>query len=140
MSFVRLGNLARADELAAHAIAIAERLHHHQTLGHYLDTQATIRLPRGDVDGALGIDRAGARDRGRAGRPTTRLGARITRAQALTRPGRTDEAEAAWADAAAVARQLSSPLRRRRILAAWAEALARQGRHAEAYEVVREAI
>ena len=66
MSFVRLGNLARADELAAHAVAIAERLHHHQTLGHYLDTQATIRLARGDLNGRAGADRAGARDRGRA--------------------------------------------------------------------------
>ena len=68
------------------------------------------------------------------------VGARITRAQALSAAGRDDEAEAAWAEAAAVARHLSSPLRRRRIFAAWAESLAAQGRHAEAYEVMRQAL
>ena len=140
MSFVRLGNLGRADELAAHAVAIAERLHHHQTLGHYLDTQATIRLARGDVNGALALTERALAIESEHGPINDQVGARITRAQALTEAGRTDEAEAAWVDAAAVARQLSSPLRRRRILTAWAEALARQGRHAEAYEVMREAI
>ncbi len=140
MSFVRLGNLARADELAAHAVAIAERLHHHQTLGHYLDTQATIRLARGDLNGALALTERALAIEAEHGPANDQVGARITRAQALTEAGRTAEAEVAWADAAAVARQLSSPLRRRRILAAWAEALARQGRHAEAYEVMREAI
>ena len=140
MSFVRLGNLARADELAAQAVAIAERLNHFQTLGHYLDTQATIRLARGDADGAIRLtDRALALE-AEHGPANEQVGARITRAQALTAAGRLDEAAVAWADAAAVARDLSSPLRRRRILAAWAESLAAQGRHAEAYEVMREAI
>ncbi len=140
MSFVRLGNLGRADELAAQAVAIAERLNHFQTLGHYLDTQATIRLARGDADGAIRLtDRALALE-AEHGPANEQVGARITRAQALTAAGRLDEAAVAWADAAAVARDLSSPLRRRRILAAWAESLAAQGRHADAYEVMREAI
>jgi hypothetical protein len=92
------------------------------------------------VDGALALTERALAIEAEFGPANDQVGARITRAQALTEAGRTDEAEAAWADAAAVARQLSSPLRRRRILAAWAEALARQGRHAEAYEVMREAI
>ncbi|HEY6571302.1 MAG TPA: helix-turn-helix transcriptional regulator [Candidatus Limnocylindrales bacterium] len=140
MSFVRLGNLAKAGELAAQAVAIAERLHHFQTLGHYLDTQATISLARGDLADALRLtDRALAIE-AEYGPANDQVGARITRAQALTAAGRTVEAEAAWADAAGVARQLSSPLRRRRIFAAWAESLAAQGRHAEAYEVMRQAL
>ena len=89
--------------------------------------------------------RSGSTDRALAleaehGPANEQVGARITRAQALTAAGRLDEAAVAWADAAAVARDLSSPLRRRRILAAWAESLAAQGRHAEAYEVMRQAI
>jgi transcriptional regulator with XRE-family HTH domain len=140
MSFVRLGNLGRAEELATQAVAIAERLNHYQTLGHYLDTQATIRLARGDVDGALRLTERALALEAEHGPANEQVGARITRAQALATAGRADEAEVAWADAAAVARQLSSPLRRRRILAAWAEALAAQGKHAEAYEVMRQAI
>ena len=140
MSFVRLGNLTRADELAGQAVSIAERLHHHQSLGHYLDTQATIRLARGETDEAIRLTERALAIEAEFGPRNEQIGARITRAQALSAAGRADEAERAWADAAAVARQLGSPLRRRRIFAAWAEALAAQGRHAEAYEVMREAI
>ncbi len=140
MSFVRLGNLARAAELAAQAVAIAERLNHYQALGHYLDTQATISLARGDVADAIRLaDRALALE-AEHGPANDQVGARITRAQALSQAGRADEAEAAWADAASVAGQLSSPLRRRRIYTAWAESLAAQGRHPEAYEVMRLAL
>ena len=140
MSFVRLGNLGRADELAAGAVEIAERLHHYQTLGHYLDTQATIRLARGEYDEAIRlVDRALALE-AEHGPANDQVGARITRAQALTAAGRADEAEAAWAEAAAVARRLASPMRRKRIFAAWAESLAAQGRHADAYEVMRQAL
>jgi tetratricopeptide (TPR) repeat protein len=140
MSFVRLGNLGRADELAAEAVAIAERLHHYQTLGHYLDTQATIRLARGEYDEAIRLaDRSLALE-AEHGPANEQVGARITRAQALSAAGRDEEAEAAWAEAAASARRLSSPMRRRRIFTAWAESLAAQGRHAEAYEVMRQAL
>ena len=38
------------------------------------------------------------------------------------------------------ARQLQSPFRRKRILSAYAEALAARGRHADAYEVMRETL
>ena len=51
------------------------------------------------------------------------VGARITRAQALSAAGRDDEAEAAWAEAAAAARRLAPRSDARRIFAAWAESL-----------------
>jgi transcriptional regulator with XRE-family HTH domain len=140
MSFLRLGNLARAEELAGEAVSIAERLNHFQSLGHYLDTQATIRLARGDVDEAIRLTDRSIAIEAEFGPPNEQVGARITRAQALAAAGRASDAEAAWADAASVARQLSSPVRRRRIFAAWAESLAAQGRHAEAYEVMRETL
>ncbi len=140
MSFIRIGNLARAEELAQDAISIGERLANHALLGHCLDTQATVRMARGDYDGAIALtDRALAIE-AEFGPPNEQVGARITRAQALGAAGRTAEAAAAWADAAGVAKELSSPLRRRRILEAWAESLAAQGLVAEAYEVMLQTI
>jgi transcriptional regulator with XRE-family HTH domain len=140
MSFVRLGNLGRADELAADAVTIAERLHHYQMLGHLFDTQATIRLARGEYDEALRLaDRSLALE-AEHGPANEQVGARITRAQALSAANRAEEAEVAWAEAAAAARRLTSPMRRKRIFAAWAESLAAQGRHAEAYDVMRETL
>jgi transcriptional regulator with XRE-family HTH domain len=140
MSFVRLGNLGRAEELSRSAIAIAERTEHFQTLGHYLDTLATIELARGNAAEALRhADRALALE-AEHGPPNDQIGARITRAQALSALDRTEDSNAAWAEAAACARTLGSPVHRRRIFTAWAESLAAQGRHAEAYEVMREAI
>ena len=68
---------------------------HFQTLGHYLDTQATIRLARGDADGAIRLtDRALALE-AEHGPANEQVGARITRAQALTAAGRLDEAAVA---------------------------------------------
>jgi len=140
LSFIALGNLGRAEELVTSARAIAERLDHQAAVGHILDTEATLWLARGDAVRALAlVDRSLAIEV-EHGPPNDQVGARITRAQALTVLGRTDEANTAWADAGIVARTLSSPTRRKRILSAWAEALAAQGRHAEAYEVMRQAL
>jgi tetratricopeptide (TPR) repeat protein len=140
MSFLALGNLGRAEDLVAHALATAERLEHHAAIGHILDTQATIRLERGDASGALTLTERALAVEEEHGPPHEQLGARVTRARALAALGRTDEAAQAWADAGAIARTLSSPMRRKRVLSAWAEALAAQGLHAQAYEVMRETL
>jgi len=140
ISFVELGNLTRAEELTARALATAERAGDRTVVGHVLDTQASILLARGDAAAALALaDRALAIE-AEVGHAFEQLGARITRAQALTALGRVDDADAAWREAAAEARQLKSPFRKKRILSAYAEALAARARHAEAYEVMRETL
>lgn len=140
MTFHALGNLARADEFACGAIATAERLGAQHDLGHYLDTRATILLEQGDPTAALAlVDRALALE-AQHGPANDQVGARITRARALGALQRPAEADAAWAAAGAAARSLVSPTRRKRVFAAWAEWLAEQDRHADAYAVMREAI
>ena len=109
-------------------------------LGHLLDTRAVIALARGQADDALALADQALALEAEDDVPYEQVGARITRARALAALGRDDEADAAWRDAAQGARQLQSPFRRKRILSAYAEALAAQGRHADAYEVMRETL
>ena len=138
--FHALGNLAKAADLADRAIALAERLGHMQALGHCLDTRADILLERGEATEALSLaDRALAIE-AEHGPANEQLGARITRARALGALGRIEEADAAWTAAGAAARTLASPSGRKRIFSAWAEWLAGQERHADAYNVMREAL
>ncbi len=140
MSFLQLGNPVRAEELCTRAIEIAERIQRYQALAHYLDTMATIQMAHGKAARALELAERALALEAEHGPANEQVGARITRAQALAALGRMDDANTAWAEAGASARQLASPGRRKRIFAAWADALAAQGRHAEAYEVMREAL
>ena len=140
VAFVDIGNLARADELAAHARSAAEQRGDLVNLGHILDTQATIRLARGDAPGALELAERALVLEVEASTPGEQLGARLSRARALAALGRLGEADAAWEEIAATARQVKSPHRRKLLLSAYAEMLADRGRHAEAYEAMRETL
>jgi tetratricopeptide (TPR) repeat protein len=140
MVFASLGNLDRAADLAGQARASAEAIGDRRLVGHIFDTQAGIALQRGDAQEAETLaDRALAIET-EVGPAWEQISARVTRARALAAMGRKDEADAAWRDAAEGARALASPFRRKSILSAYAEALAAEGRHAEAYEVMREAL
>ena len=138
--FIDLGNIDRAAELADRATATTEALGDRRMLGHLLDTRAVIALARGQAGDALALADEALALEAEDDVPYEQVGARITRARALAALGRDDEADAAWRDAADGARQLQSPFRRKRILSAYAEALAAQGRHADAYEVMRETL
>lgn len=140
MALTRMGNLTRADELTDQVVRTLEQEGNPAMLGHALATRATIRLAQGDPAGALeAADRSLALE-AEHGPVHEQLGARVERARALGLLGRLDEADAAWADAGDAARGQPSPLRRKKVFAAWAEALADQGRHADAYEVMRQAL
>ena len=138
--FIELGNIDRAAELADRATATTEALGDRRMLGHLLDTRAVIALARGQAGDALALADQALALEAEDDVPYEQVGARITRARALAALGRDDEADAAWRDAAEGARRLQSPFRRKRILSAYAEALAAQGRHADAYEVMRETL
>ena len=140
VAFVEIGNLSRAEELAAHARSVAEQRGDLVNLGHVLDTQATIRLARGDAAGALELAERALALEAEAATPGEQLGARLSRARALAALERLDEADAAWEEIAAEARELKSPFRRKVLLSSYAEMLATRGRHAEAYEVMRETL
>jgi len=136
MTLSAMGAMDRAEALASHSIATFERLEAWSDLGHVVDTLATIRLARDDAPGALALADRSLAIEAEHGPADDQVGARITRAKALEAVGRHDEAEAAWADAIAVARRIPSASRRRRILSARAKDLAAQARHAEAYELL----
>ena len=140
MVFTTLGNLDRAADLAATARSAAEGIGDRRLVGHILDTQAGIALRRGDAAEAETLADRSIAIEAEIGPAYEQIDARITRAKALAALGRTEDADAAWRDAADGARALASPFRRKRILSAYAEALAADGRHAEAYEVMREAL
>jgi transcriptional regulator with XRE-family HTH domain len=140
VAFVNIGNLGRAEELAAHARSAAEQRGDLVNLGHILDTQATIQLARGDATGALELAERSLALEAEAGVPGEQIGARLSRARALAALERLDEADAAWEEIAAEARELRSPHRRKVLLTAYADMLATRGRHAEAYEVMRETL
>jgi transposase-like protein len=68
------------------------------------------------------------------------LMAMLTEARALRRAGRAEEAEARFAEAAAVARVSRVPARLREVLREWADLRAETGDHRGAYELTSEAL
>ena len=142
MSFVRLGNLgARRRARGPGPWRSRSACTTTRPLGHYLDTQATIRLARGEYDEAIRlVDRALALEAEHG--PRERPGRRPDHARAgpdAAGPrgrgrGRLGRGRRGGLDS------LASPMRRQAVFAAWAESLAAQGRHADAYEVMRQAL
>ena len=63
----------------------------------------------------------------------------VTKARILLEGGDSDAATALLAEAADMVRTTGPVGRRKDVLTAWAEALARAGDHARAYEIMREA-
>jgi transcriptional regulator with XRE-family HTH domain len=140
MVFISLGNTDRAAELVARARVTADAVGDRRLVGHLLDTQASIALAKGNPAEALPLAERSLEIEAEVGPAYDQIGSRISRARALAALGRDAEADRAWQEAATGARQLQSPFQRKRILSAYAEALAAQGRHADAYEVMRETL
>lgn len=140
LTFARMGNLAQARSYAeaarAHAAASADAA----MLACALDTLASITLAAGDASEAIRLADEVLSDEHGGATDSTRMSAHVTRARALGALARTDEAVIAWETAAAIAAASPSPARRREVFGAWADALASEGRHAEAYELMRRAI
>jgi tetratricopeptide (TPR) repeat protein len=136
VTMIAIGAHDRAESLIAKSIATLERLEMWGDLGHSLDTQAMIRLARGDAAAALALVERALAIEAEHGPSNEQVGARITRARSLEALGRGDDADAAWDDAIASARAMPSAPRRRKIISARAQQLAAAGKHAEAYELL----
>ena len=140
LAYLAIGSTDRAAELVAEAQAIGSRHRDDRLLAHLTDTEAQVALAAGDPGRAatlaeLAIDRAQAADGAKAA-----VDGWTTLARARLAMGRTDEALEAFAMAAGLAREHAPAPRVREVLRAWADALASVGRHAEAYELMREAL
>jgi transcriptional regulator with XRE-family HTH domain len=140
MSYLALGNLSRADELAASARVRFERVDDKWWLAHVLDSQARIALGRGataeaasGAEQALGLAQA-------AGNVKASVDALLTLARARAAGGDKAAGLAANEQAAEIARVANSPSLVRKALRDLADALAATGDHERAFALMREAL
>ena len=141
------GNIARADELAASALARWTRLGNDRHRAHVLDTQAQIALARDDPKEAMRLasdsfDLAQQVDNGPAASDALLTLARAQAGLAAKSGDKSDVAKARQAFDRAVedARASGKPQTVKRTLTEYADFLANQGDHKAAFELSREAL
>lgn len=140
LAFLATGQIERARELASDARSQIEATGDERWLSAVSDTEAQVALASGDPEAALALA-ARARDyAARSGNELGELAAILTEARALRAADRLDEAEAHFAEAAAVARSTRAPGRLREVLRDWADLRAQAGDHRGAYELTSEAL
>jgi tetratricopeptide (TPR) repeat protein len=140
MEYMMIGNSTRAEELAEEADLLSRRFNDGWLLGAVLDTRAQIALARGDTEAALRLSDEALDVAKRESNKKAELDALRTRARTLGTIGKTDEALAAYEDAAVLARDGGTKAQLREVLSDWASELANAGQHAKAYELTREAL
>ena len=140
MSYLAIGNSARAAEMAASARGRFERLEDKWWLAFVLDSQARIALSRGQADVAA-RDAQEALDLAQlTGNAKASVDALLTLARARTAMGDQTGGLAANEQAAELARTAGSPSLVRKSLRDLADALAAAGDHERAFALMREAL
>ena len=109
-------------------------------LAHIADTEARIALACGDMADAERLADEAIALSDRTSNRRAMLDGLVTKARILEDAGRPDDASDVFARAAGLVRSIGPASRRRDVLGAWADALARAGRHDQAYELMREAL
>jgi transcriptional regulator with XRE-family HTH domain len=140
LSYLALGNTNRAAEMITSARATLVRLHDEWTLSHILDTQAQIALTKGAPEEAAGFATAAIEHAERTHNVKAMVNALLTLGHAKTSLGDSGAALAAYERAGTYARELGSPVLVRKALREWADALARAGKHEQAFAVMRDAL
>lgn len=140
LSYLALGNTSRAEEMIASARAILVRLNDEWTLSHILDSQAQIALAKGAPDEAAGFATAALDHAERTRNLRVMVDSLLTLGHARSSLGDSDAALAAYERASTSARGLGSPALVRKALREWADALARAGKHEQAFAVMRDAL
>jgi tetratricopeptide (TPR) repeat protein len=140
LSFLALGNLARADELASSAQQRFERLEDRRWLAHVLETKAQIAMAGGDPEASRQLaSRALA-----LAEETHNDKATVSALLAMARANRAlgDPAAAAplYERAVELARGSARPGLIRDAIGEWADVLTASGRHEEAAVLLREAL
>ena len=126
--------------MIASARTTLERLHDDWTLAHILDTQAQIAMASGAADEAATVATAALEHAERTHNLKALVDSLLTLGSARTSLGDSDAALVAYERAGSVARELGSPALVRKALREWADALARAGRHEQAFAVMRDAL
>ena len=140
LSFLAIGNLARANELAAHARGRYERAADEFWLAHVTETQARIALAEGLAEKALHLAEVAIAHAEGSHNSKALLAALLGKAQAHLALDDPAAASACYERAAGLARSAPGTARVREVLSEWADFLARQGHHQRAYELTREAL
>ena len=140
LTYLQLGNAARATELATEARAMSARHDDRRLLAHVAETEAQIALAAGDH--AAVRDRvAEALDLARATEDThAESAALLTLARSQHQTGHDPKAEATYHQAVELLRKVGPRPRLAEVLREWADLLISQNRHAEAVDLLQEAL
>ena len=139
LTYLKLGNTARATELAAEARHMATAGNNDALLAHVAETEAQIALAAGDHQ-AVRERVAEALDLARA---TDNTHAESSALLTLARSERDDgnpTAESTYRQAAELLREVGPKSRLAEVLREWADLLVTQQRHAEAVDLLQEAL
>ena len=139
LTYLRLGNATRATELAAEARSLSARYDDPRLLAHVAETEAQIALAAGDhaavrerVAEALDLARATANTNAESSALLT-----LARSQRQTSD---PAAEATFRQSVELLRKVGPRPRLTEVLREWADLLVSQKRHAEAVDLLREAL
>jgi tetratricopeptide (TPR) repeat protein len=138
--YLAVGNLTKASELADEARREHEGLHADRELATVLDTQARIRLAAGDTDVAIDLAGQAAAAAEATDNRKALADARVTLARAAARAGDFKTASEMYSLSVEQLRAHGPRAQAATVLAEWAELIASQGDHAEAYRLAREAL
>lgn len=134
------GSTKRAREMVRLGREVTQRLGDDRLLAHLADTEARVALAAGDVTSAAKLVDEAIKLSEKTGNRKALLDALITKAKVLIESERGEEAIATYEHAAELARSVGPSARRREVLGAWADTLAKLGRHDQAYELMRDAM
>ena len=139
--YLQLGDRGRARGLLADARAILRRAEEGFLLADITDSEARIALDEGDPSVALELAGEAHTQAEAAGNQKAVFDSLMTSARALEALGRRAESLAIYEAASKVlGTDGGSAGRRREVYGAWADALAAEGRHADAFAVQKRAI
>jgi len=139
--YLQLGDRTRARGLLADARAILKRAEETTLLADITDSEARIALDEGDAEGALELAVEARRQAEASENHRAIFDSLMTAGRALEALGRRPEALESYERASKVlGAGAEATTRRREVYSAWADALAADGQHAEAYAIAKRAL
>lgn len=140
LTFLKMGQVSRAAELAGDAHADAVRGRDEQLRAFVYETQAEIALVEENYDRALELAGLAVTQAAERGAPSAAASAHLVGARVHRARGAFDAAAASFSEAATIARSNRLRSQLRDALSAWGEFLVERGDHQGAIERMREAL
>ena len=140
LTYLDSGSLGHARDMARTGRDAMTRSGNDHLLAHIADTEARIALASGEMADAERLADEAIALSDRTSNRRAMLDGLLTKARILEDAGRPGDASDLFAHAAGLVRSIGPASRRRTVLGAWADALARSGHHDQAYELMREAL